>query len=86
MSVLESMKNGVTMKVYTDQPAVQIYVGGKTSDELQNKESVEYHTESGICFETQVFPDAPNHEDFPNAILRKGETYQQNTTFQFIIS
>jgi aldose 1-epimerase len=85
-AILESVKNGVTMKVYTDQPAVQIYVGGKTSDELQNKESVEYHTESGICFETQVFPDAPNHEDFPNAILRKGETYQQNTTFQFIIS
>ena len=85
-AILESVKNGVTMKVYTDQPAVQIYVGGKTSDELQNTESVEYHTESGICFETQVFPDAPNHEDFPNAILRKGETYQQNTTFQFIIS
>ena len=85
-AILESAKNGLTMKVYTDQPAVQIYVGGKTSDELQNKESVEYHTESGICFETQVFPDAPNHEDFPNAILRKGETYQQNTTFQFIIS
>lgn len=85
-AILESVKNGVTMKVYTDQPAVQIYVGGKTSDELQNKESVEYHTESGICFETQVFPDAPNHEDFPNAILRKGETYQQNTTFQFIIA
>ena len=85
-AILESMKNGITMKVYTDQPAVQIYVGGKTSNELLNKESVEYHTESGICFETQVFPDAPNHEDFPNAILRKGETYQQNTTFQFIIS
>ena len=85
-AILESVKNGVTMKVYTDQPAVQIYVGGKTSDELQNKESVKYHTESGICFETQVFPDAPNHEDFPNAILRKGETYHQNTTFQFIIS
>ncbi|MGB4447690.1 MAG: aldose epimerase family protein [Cloacibacterium sp.] len=85
-AILESVKNGLTMKVYTDQPAVQIYVGGKTSDELQNKESVEYHTESGICFETQVFPDAPNQEDFPNAILRKGETYQQNTTFQFIIS
>ena len=85
-AILESVKNGLTMKVYTDQPAVQIYVGGKTSDELQNKESVKYHTESGICFETQAFPDAPNHEDFPNAILRKGETYQQNTTFQFIIA
>jgi aldose 1-epimerase len=85
-AILESETNGLTMKVYTDQPAVQIYVGGKTSEELQNKNLVEYHTESGICFETQVFPDAPNHEDFPNAILRKGETYHQNTTFKFINS
>jgi aldose 1-epimerase len=84
-SILISKKNGLTMKVYTDQPAVQIYVGGKTSDELVNKEFVKFHTESGICFETQVFPDAPNHSDFPSAILRKGETYHQNTSFQFII-
>ena len=85
-AILESETNGLTMNVFTDQPAVQIYVGGKTSEELQNKNLVEYHTESGICFETQVFPDAPNHEDFPNAILRKGETYHQNTTFKFINS
>ena len=86
VAILESVKNDLKMKVYTDQPAVQIYVGGKTSNELLNKDSVEFHTESGICFETQVFPDAPNHADFPNAILRKGETYLQDTTFEFIIS
>lgn len=83
-AILESEKNSLVMNVYTDQPAVQIYVGGKTSDELQNKDLVEFHTESGICFETQIFPDAPNHADFPDAILRKGDTYHQNTTFQFV--
>ena len=85
-AILESVENGLTMKVYTDQPAVQIYVGGKTSDELHNKDSVKFHTESGICFETQNYPDAPNHENFPNSILRKGDTYHQNTSFEFIIS
>lgn len=85
-AILESEKNRLAMKVFTDQPAVQIYVGGKTADELQNKENANYHTESGICFETQTFPDAPNHDGFPNSILRKGETYEQNTSFQFIIS
>ena len=29
-SYFRKVKNGLTMKVYTDQPAVQIYVGGKT--------------------------------------------------------
>ena len=35
----------------------------------------DYHTESGILFETQVFPE-PNHEDFPNANFKK-KNYQQ---------
>ena len=71
------------MKVYTDQPAVQIYVGGKLLMNFLNKDSVEFHTESGICFETKYFL-MPNHADFSNAILRKGETYLQDTTFEFI--
>ena len=82
-AILMSEKNHLKMKVYTNQPAVQIYVGGKTVDELKNKENTTFHSESGICFETQVFPDAPNHENFPNAILRQGETYLQNTSFEF---
>lgn len=82
-AILMSEKNQLKMKVYTNQPAVQIYVGGKTVDELKNKENTTFHSESGICFETQVFPDAPNHENFPNAILRQGETYLQNTSFEF---
>lgn len=82
-AVLHSEKNNLTMKVFTNQPAVQIYVGGMISDEFTAKESAKYHSESGICFETQAFPDAPNHENFPNAILRKGEKYFHETTFQF---
>ncbi len=83
-AILKSEKNQLKMKVYTNQPSVQIYVGGKTANELKNKENIAFHSESGICFETQVFPDAPNHKNFPNAILRKGETYLQNTSFEFI--
>lgn len=85
-AVLRSEKNDLTMKVFTDQPSVQIYVGGKTAEGLNNKNLVKYHTESGICFETQLFPDSPNHEHFTDIILRKGKTYQQNTSFQFILS
>ena len=47
------------MKVYTDQPAVQIYIGRKTSNELLNKDSVEFHTEKWNLFlRLKVFPDA----------------------------
>ena len=81
---LFSPKNNLTLEVYTNQPAVHIYVGGKCFHTQKGKENTEYHTQSGICFETQNFPDAPNHAHFPNSILRQGETYLQRTTYKFI--
>lgn len=81
---LFSPKNNLTLEVYTDQPAVHIYVGGKCFHSQKGKENTEYHSQSGICFETQNFPDSPNHAHFPNSILRQGETYQQSTTYAFI--
>jgi aldose 1-epimerase len=80
---LFSLKNNLKMSVYTNQPAVHIYVGGNCFDQIKGKENTNYHTQSGICFETQNFPDAPNHAHFPNAVLKKGEQYNHQTTFKF---
>jgi aldose 1-epimerase len=33
--------------------------------------------------ETQGFPDAPNHADFPSARLRRGDRYASTTTWRF---
>ena len=38
---------------------------------------------SGIALETQNFPDAPNHDNFPSSVLRPGETYTQHTVYAF---
>jgi aldose 1-epimerase len=80
---LMSAKNNLQMSVYTDQPSVHIYVGGNCFDTLKGKENVDYHPSSGICFETQNFPDAPNHKNFPNSVLKKGEKYTQKTVYRF---
>ncbi len=80
---LISLKNNLRMNVYTDQPSVHIYVGGNCFGKLKGKENVDYNAQSGICFETQNFPDAPNHAHFPNAILKKGEEYTQKTLYKF---
>lgn len=74
---------GLKMTVYTDQPSVHIYVGGNCFGKIAGKEGVAYHPQSGICFETQNYPDAPNKPNFPNAVLRKGEMYIQNTIWKF---
>jgi aldose 1-epimerase len=80
---LFSPKNNLEMLVYTNQPAVHIYVGGNCFNVIKGKENADYHPLSGICFETQNFPDAPNHDHFPNAILKKDEVYQHKTMYKF---
>jgi aldose 1-epimerase len=82
-ATLFSTKNNLKMNVFTDQPSVHIYVGGNCFDTLKGKENADYHPSSGICFETQNFPDAPNHEHFPSSVLKKGEQYHQKTVYQF---
>ena len=80
---LFSPKNNLKMSVFTNQPAVHIYVGGNCFNAIKGKENADYHALSGICFETQNFPDAPNHDHFPNAVLRKDEVYQHKTIYKF---
>ncbi len=82
-AVLISQKNKLKMMVSTNQPAIHIYVGGNCFNLVDGKNGENYHALSGICFEAQNFPDAPNHPHFPNAILKKGEVYNHQTTFKF---
>ena len=78
-----SQESGITMEVYTDLPGVQIYAGNFLDQEV-GKNGVVYRKRQGICFETQHYPDAINHENFPSPILRAGEIYQTRTVYRFV--
>lgn len=80
---LSCEETNLKMTVYTNQPAVHIYVGGNCFNQIPGKENANYHAKSGICFETQNFPDAPNHPHFPTAILKKDAIYTNETLFKF---
>lgn len=82
-AILFNQNNNLKMTIFTDQPGVHIYVGGNCSNKIKGKENADYHSLSGICFETQNFPDAPNHQHFPSSVLKKEEEYTQTTIFQF---
>lgn len=82
-ATLYSESTKIKMTVITNQPGVHIYVGGNCFGQIKGKESADYNPISAICFETQNFPDAPNHCHFPSAILKKGEEYFHKTTFKF---
>lgn len=82
-ATLFSETTKLKLTVFTNQPAVHVYVGGNCFKQIKGKEQVDYHTQSGICFETQNFPDGPNHPHFPSAVLKKGELYKNQTRFAF---
>lgn len=71
------------MEVLTNQPGLHIYVGGNCFNQIKGKGDAQYYEQSGICFETQNFPDAPNHSHFPSAVLERGEVYFHKTSYKF---
>jgi aldose 1-epimerase len=76
--------NGWKMLVKSNQPAAHLFIGCGLPENLNGKQGVSYHATSGVCFEMQNFPDAPNHEHFPSCVLRKDEVYENNTIFHFV--
>lgn len=73
---------GRRMEVWTSQPGVQLYTADFLG-EIEGKAGVRYHNRHGFCLETQTYPDAPNHEDWPLSVTRPGTPYRQVTEFRF---
>jgi aldose 1-epimerase len=70
--------SGREMQVWTTEPGVQFFIRWSTP-----KES---HPQTGnFCLETQHFPDAVNHSQFPSIILRPGQTFQSVTEYRFSV-
>ncbi|HET7718106.1 MAG TPA: aldose epimerase family protein [Bauldia sp.] len=80
---LESPRSGIALDVWSTEPGVQFYDGAYVNVAAPGLDGRRYGPNSGCCFESQLFPDAPNHEAFPSAVLRPGETYRQRTRFVF---
>ena len=76
-------KSGRTLTVETTEPAIQFYSGNFLDGTLVGKSGVAYVQRSGFCLETQAFPDAPNHANFPSAEVKAGEEYTSVTTWEF---
>lgn len=75
--------SGRTLLVTTDQPGVQLYTGNTLS--ACGKHGRRYPVHGALCLETQQFPDAPNHPNYPSAILRPGERFRARTAFEFSV-
>ncbi len=76
--------SGREMEVFTDQPGIQIYTGSHFDGTETGKLGSPIVKWAGVAMETQIFPDSPNKEHFPNAVLKAGETYNHTCVYKFI--
>ena len=75
--------SGRTMQVWTTEPGVQFYTGNFLDGTLTGKSGKIYQRRFGFCFETQHYPDSPNHPAFPTTTLKKGATFKSSTIYRF---
>jgi aldose 1-epimerase len=75
--------SGRALDISTTEPGVQFYAGNFLDGTIKGKGGLAYRHRTGLCLETQHFPDSPNHPNFPSTVLRPGERYQSRTVFAF---
>jgi aldose 1-epimerase len=83
---LTELQTGRTLKVFTDQPAMQLYTANLWDGSIVGRQQVAYQQHGAVALETQAFPDNPNQPQFPSSILNPGQTYSANTIYEFGIT
>jgi aldose 1-epimerase len=78
-AVVTEPDSGRSLEVRTTQPGVQFYTGNFMNGKPLGGNGSVYAYRTGLCLETQHFPDSPNQAAFPSTILRPGQVYSQKT-------
>lgn len=84
VACLKGDKSGISMEVYTDRGGMQLYTGNMLDENRVCKDKIVYGKHSGLCLETQAFPNNMKYPHFPDGILKKDEKYDAVTVYKFI--
>ncbi len=75
--------SGRIMTVDTTEPGIQFYTGNYLDGTVLGSSDTVYRQGAGYTFETQHYPDSPNHPNFPSTELKPGQTFASTTVFHF---
>jgi aldose 1-epimerase len=78
---LRDSQAGRQLEVWTTQPGVQVYTANSVRPQVAHAKG--YVPHSAISFQTQHFPDSPNHSNFPSTELAPGKPFHEVTEFRF---
>lgn len=87
VSRVEHPLSGRYLEVYSNQPGVQLYTANflpsPSDTALVGKAGAGYRRHGAFCLETQDYPDAVNHSNFPSPILVPGQLYKHDVVYKF---
>lgn len=75
-------KSGRKMHTYSTLPGVQFYAGNCIGDE-PGKDGAFYTKRSGLCLETQYYPNSINTPNFPSCVFGGDKEYDSVTVYRF---
>jgi aldose 1-epimerase len=78
-----SKDSDISLKIYTNMPGIQIFTANHFANK-KGKDNALYQAHQGVCFETQFYPDTPNHQNFPSATLEAGKEFYSVTEYEVL--
>ncbi len=76
--------SGRILETWTTEPGIQVYTSNYLDGSLYGPSNRAYRQGAAITFETQHFPDSPNHSNFPTTELKPGQTLHSTTVYKFL--
>jgi len=81
-AIVQDKKSGRVLELFTNAPGLQFYTGNYVKD-LKGKGGYVYQSHSGLCLESQAFPDSVNQPNFPSTIVTPEKPYKHYMLFKF---
>ena len=75
--------SGRVLQVLATELGIQFYSGNFLNGKMRGKNGQFYGHRTGLCLETQHFPDSPNHPNFPSTVLKPGQDHRSTTILRF---
>jgi aldose 1-epimerase len=76
-------ESGRLLECLTTEPGLQLYTSNFLNGSVVGSSGTIYRQTEAFTFETQHFPDSPNHPGFPTTELKPGQTFASTTIFRF---
>ena len=86
IATLSEEKTGRVLEVFTTEPGLQFYSGNFLDGSIKTSAGKPINQHTGLCLETQHFPDSPNQPKFPSTLLKTGQKYHTETVYKLSVN